>query len=267
MRPLVRSALALLVLAATQAGAHDTWFSTLEAPGAGGIALALSTGNRYPQNEFNPGAVNLQQRACRSANGKPLALEPVQEAEKHLALRAAPTPDAPLPLTCWAELKPFTVDLPADKVALYFDEIRPNAVVRAAWADMQQRGVPWNERYTKYARAEVGVPGSVGATAPAPVGMAMDIVPDVAPHTLKPRAEMGFQVLRDGKPLADFPVELVSNQLRFARWTTTDQDGRARVVLPFAGGWLLRGTDLRRSETTPDHWESRFVTLVFELPR
>lgn len=264
LRPLL---LGVLALAATQAGAHDTWFSTLDAPVAGGIALALGTGNRYPQNEFNPGAVNLQQNTCRSANGKPLALLPVQEAEKHLALQAAPTADTLLPLTCWAELKPFTVDLPADKVGVYFDEIRPSAAVRAAWADMQQRGVPWSERYTKYARVEIAAPRSSEATTPAPVPMAMDIVLDMAPHTLKPRAELGFQVLRDGKPLADFPVELVSNQLRFARWTTTDKEGRARVVLPFAGGWLLRGTDLRLSESTPDSWESRFVTLAFELPR
>jgi len=37
------------------------------------------------------------------------------------------------------------------------------------------------------------------------------------------------------------------------------------VPAPLAGRWVLRGTELRLSETEPDVWESRFVTLAFEI--
>jgi hypothetical protein len=32
-----------------------------------------------------------------------------------------------------------------------------------------------------------------------------------------------------------------------------------------AGRWVLRAVDLRPSETEADRWDSRFVTLAFEL--
>ena len=41
--------------------------------------------------------------------------------------------------------------------------------------------------------------------------------------------------------------------------------GRVRIQAPLAGQWVLRGTDLRLSERVPDTWESRFVTLAFEI--
>jgi hypothetical protein len=38
-----------------------------------------------------------------------------------------------------------------------------------------------------------------------------------------------------------------------------------RIPAPLPGRWVLRGTDLRTSEREPDSWESRFVTLAFEI--
>ena len=73
-----------------------------------------------------------------------------------------------------------------------------------------------------------------------------------------------FQVLRDGRPFAGFPVELVSERSALGIWRESDADGKLRHSLPFAGRWLLRGTDLRPSGERPDTWESRFVTLAIE---
>ena len=47
-------------------------------------------------------------------------------------------------------------------------------------------------------------------------------------------------------------------------WRETDADGLLRHTLPFAGRWLLRGTDLRLSAQRANTWESRFVTLALE---
>ena len=48
-------------------------------------------------------------------------------------------------------------------------------------------------------------------------------------------------------------------------WLQTDAQGRVRAQAPSPGRWVLRGTDLRLSATRPDAWESRFVTLAFEV--
>lgn len=267
---LVASAGALSLGGLPGAWAHDTWFSR-EGASARTLNLALSTGNRYPQREFNPTAGSLQQAACRSADGRRLPLKPQAEGAKHLALQA-PWPTATTGLSCWAELRPFSVELAPETVAVYFAEIRPPEAVRVAWEEMRQRGVPWKERYTKYARIDLAAadPRRQAPDALAgdglPTGLALDIVLDRR-QPLRPRGELSFQVLRLGKPLPQFPVELVSDQLPYGRWTTTDDEGRAHITVPFAGGWLLRGTELYPSPDTPDTWESRFVTLAFEVPR
>jgi hypothetical protein len=74
-------------------------------------------------------------------------------------------------------------------------------------------------------------------------------------------------VLRDGAPLADFAVELrgVTTLAGQERWLRTDAQGRVQVSAPAPGRWLLRGTDLRSAEARPDQWDSRFITLAFDV--
>jgi len=260
-------ACALLLAWGALAHAHDTWFSPWPAAMAGGpTRLALGTGDRFPVLEFNPQAISVAEAACRSASGQPLALLPDEEAATHLVMRVRGARDGSAARTCWAQLKPFEVSLPADKVAVYFREIRPSAAVQQAWAAMQQRGIAWQERYTKYARielpADAGAPSS--AAAPSPLGMdALLLTPAAG---VRPGAMLDFVVLRDGQPLANFPVELVSERQRFGIWRQTDGQGRVSAVVPFSGQWILRGTELALSTTMADSWQSRFITLAFEVP-
>jgi hypothetical protein len=37
------------------------------------------------------------------------------------------------------------------------------------------------------------------------------------------------------------------------------------VQPPLAGRWVLRGTDLAPAAGQPDAWESRFITLAFDV--
>ena len=91
----------------------------------------------------------------------------------------------------------------------------------------------------------------------------MDIVPD------RPTPQAGdtltFTVLRQGRPLPQFAVELVNAASGRGLWLRTDEAGRAQVRLPLAGAWLLRGTDLRPHAQQPDAWDSGFVTLAFSV--
>lgn len=252
--------LAALVLVASQGWSHDSWLSPSRgAAPAGQVALELATGNRYPVQEFGQSAAGVVRPVCVSSAGARLALQPWREQARWLDLAAQVTQGTGQPLSCWLELAPVEIEIEPRLVEVYFAEIRASAANRQAWAALQARGLPWRERYRKFARIELGQE----AAARPPAGLDLEIVlldePAIAVGRL-----LEFQVLRDGKPLAGFPVELVSERSALGIWRETDAQGKLRHRLPFAGRWLLRGTDLRPSSDRPDTWESRFVTLALE---
>ena len=246
---------AALAGAGTPANAHDSWFERLSPAGAAGQPLlALGTGNQYPERETGVGSEYLRQQGCRGgaaaagAASDKAALVPVRNAKTALLLRAPAGVQG-----CWAELTPFDIELPADKVAPYLDEMNASAALRSTWASMQARGLRWQERYTKHARIELG-PG--GAEAPAPMGM------DALLH--RRDGQFVFTVLRDGQPVPALAVELRHAAPATGSWHRTDEQGQLRLPEPAAGRWLLRAIDLRPSGTHPDQWESRFLTLAFD---
>jgi hypothetical protein len=217
--------------------------------------MALGTGNQFPRQEVPVGAPSLVESGCRGSDGRTTPLRGVRATPTALQLRAS----VANAVTCWGQQSSFEVELPADKVALYLREINPPAWVRDEWARLQSAGLPWKERYAKHARIELR-----GGSGPAqPVAMAMDLLLDER----EPRVGqlLGFQVLRDGRPLPDQAVELRGDMSPLGIWRRTDAEGRASVPVPLPGRWVLRGTDLRRSDSVPDQFESRFFNLAFEV--
>jgi hypothetical protein len=250
MQRLLALIAATLVLA-VPARAHDTWFSR-QADGS----LTLTTGNRFPVGELAVDTKYFARQGCRGeqAANTPLAL--LRYADTASVLRAAP----PGARACWVQLEPFEFELPPDKIEVYFKEIRPSAAIVVHWSALKARGLPFVERYTKSARIDLGTeaPG-------VPVGTAMDVLRETP--ALKAGAEAVFQVLREGKPLADFNVELVNERSPVGLWHRTDAEGRVRARLPLPGRWLLRGTDLRVSASDNQRFESQFITYAFEVAR
>jgi hypothetical protein len=252
---------AALLCAAASAAAHDTWFAPRAADRAGEVALMLGTGNQFPVHESGVAFEYLARSGCRgdAPQSQPIALQRVDDAPAALWLRAPARSDRPL--SCWAQLSPFEIELAPDKIALYLKEIQAPAAVREQWTRMSARGVPWKERYTKHARIEL----QPGAGAAAPVDMAMDVLLESPQRPLRPGQALQFRVLRDGQPLPDFAVELRNERSPFGLWRKTDAQGRVGFVAPLPGRWVVRGTELRLSESEPDLWVSRFVTLAFEV--
>jgi hypothetical protein len=247
---------ALLAALSSAAAAHDTWFEPLSSP-PGEANFALGTGNRFPLSDQGVDAKFFSKSACRSADGKAVALETLRYTEKNTRLRARPADASGL--TCFVQLDPFEFELPADKIEVYFKEIRPGAAVLAAWAGLRARGLPFRERYTKSARID-------GANAvPLPVDTLMDVLRLSPRGTLTVGVEAEFQVLREGQPLADFAVELINERSPIGLWQRSDAQGRVRARLPLPGRWLLRGTDLRLSPADATKWESQFITYAFEV--
>ena len=246
---------AALVLAGT-AAAHDTWFEPL--PNG---SLALGTGNRFPVNEIAVDDKYFVKSGCAAVDGKARSLDKLRFTDKATLLRPKNRAGAE-PLTCFMQLQAFDIDLPADKIEIYFKEIRPSDAALAAWADLKARGLPFRERYTKSARIDAGADAS-----PQPTGTAMDALRISPRGALTVGSEAVFQVLREGKPLPDFPVELINERSPIGLWHRTDADGRIRAKLPLPGRWLLRGTELQLSAADATRWESQFITYAFEVAR
>ena len=257
-------AVAVLLVAATVAArGHDTWFEALPATAAGQRVFALGTGNRFPVFEFPLGYEYVVGSGCRGAGASAAPLAHVEDRPTALVLRSATPLKGGAAHTCWAALTPFDVVVPPDKVELYLNEIQASPALRATWAAMAARGLPWKERYTKFARIELG---GVGLREALPVGM--DVRLDSPRQPIRAVDALTFQVLRDGAPIAGLPVELVGNLSPRGIWRKTDAQGRVSVPLPVAGRWILRGVDLRVARHSADEWESWFVVLGFEaLPR
>ncbi len=245
----------LLALASAQA--HDTWFEPLPSPDAGEVLFALGTGNRFPLFDQGVDTKYLAQKGCRVGAGAPRALGGVRYADKHTVLRTAAVDVAAL--SCWVQLDPFEFELPPDKIAIYFKEIRPTPEVLAAWDALKARGLPFLERYTKSARIDGD------AAEPLPTGTPMDVLRLAPTGALRVGNEATFKVLREGQPLPNFPVELINQRSPIGLWYRTDAEGLVRARLPLPGRWVLRGTDLRVSPDKPDRFASQFVTYAFAV--
>lgn len=252
---MTRTANTLLIaawLASTTAQAHDTWFERLpdEGPAA---RLALGTGNQFPAQESGLDERYIATSGCRAARIT-TALTATRQADRALELRA--TPGA---ATCWLQTAPFSVTLEPEKVEPYLREANPGPALRAAWAELQRRGLPWRERYVKHARIELAdAPGGT------PVPLGLDLVIEHA-GSIEPGQAFTVRVLRDGQPLAGQAVELRSEDSPLGIWRRSDASGRLTMPAPLAGRWLLRAIDLRLSATEPDTFESRFATTAFQI--
>jgi hypothetical protein len=257
---------AVCCLAAAQANSHDSWLSPARRDAAPGqLMLELATGNRFPVQEFTHKAASVSRSQCAGANGDKLALRAASQQPRWLQMKADVRSGPPL--ACWLELRPVDIELEPRAVDLYFKEIRASAADRQAWAELRARGLPWRERYRKFARIELPAAGAASPeqleAARRPAGLGLEIVV-VGNQPIATGQPMVFQVLRDGEPLPDFPVELVSERNAVGVWRHTDASGMLRHELPFGGRWLLRGTELRLSPERADTWESRFVTLAVQ---
>ena len=272
------AALGLLALASA-AQAHDTWFAPLPPGPQGEVVLALGTGARYPRQETPLDKDLVAGSGCQRLGAPPAApaatttsLQWQAYRPEAVVLRSSQPAPAGARLSCWLQAQPLAIDLDDRTAAVYLDEVRATPAVRARWAALQARGLRWQEHYTKHARIELpaGTPapasgGQAGSSGSAP---GLDLQADMPAAPLRAGDSLRVQLLRDGQPLAGLPVVQRNDLSPLALWHRSDAQGWITVALPLAARWLLSAVDLRPSDTQPDGWDSRFISLTLEsLPR
>lgn len=240
--------------------AHDTWLEPQAfALRSGDVAaFDLTSGHAFPEAEHAIRRERLARADCRVA-GKPHRMHAASVQPKSLRLTVRLQHEGAA--VCAVELKPRTIDLTEEQVAAYLDEIDAPDAIRRAWAAAPQPR-RWRETYAKYAKTTVGTGArQEDGTWSKPVGMAIEIVPESNPLTIRTGDELAVRVLRDGSPLAGLSLALAGIGTPNI-WRRTDAEGRAKFLVPSAGRWIVRGTDLRGE--AGGRWRSRFATLVFE---
>lgn len=252
-------AVAALFVAPRAARAHDTWFERIDAAAGQPLQLALGTGAHFPRYEEPVQLKYLEHLACTDERAQDHKPELARVARRHTVLSVPGLVTAAF--SCVARLQAFEIELTPALVDVYFEEIRAADTLRAIAAKQRAQGRAFEERYVKVARIEGASASPRGRMQPLDVWR---VAPD---GELKAGAEAVFEVLRDGKPLPDLPVQLLNDALPAGLWARTDAAGRVKLRLPLPGRWLLRGVDLRPPSHDGARWESRFITYTFEAAR
>ena len=142
-------------------------------------------------------------------------------------------------------------------------------------ADRQVRGESeryGSEVYSRCAKAllhvgECDAAGDARAHVSHPVGLTLEILPDVDPAVLLPGDRLAVRIVFRDQPLEGVLVEAVpdGDRTRSTR-VRTDTEGRARIELRHAGRWLLSAVHMERG-AGPERadWESWWASLSFEL--
>ena len=255
---------------ALPASAHDTWLASKQKTARAGVELDfdLTSGVRFPALGKGPKAERIGNSGCVQSGTK---FDVVPGAVRPTSLAMTARVPANASVTCYVELKPFLLDLKVTKIGEYLDEIDAPASVRQAWA-AAPTPKRWLETYSKHAKVIIpsapGQPASAVATpepVAAPVGLALEFVPEVDLSTGSLAGKLPIKVLREGQPIEGLSVELVSARNSKGTWQKTDAQGRVEFAAPAPGRWMLRATDLRVTNAAESTWASRFATLVFEI--
>lgn len=130
-------------------------------------------------------------------------------------------------------------------------------------------GAEGSEAYGRVSKAIVQVgPGNSGqGQVTRPVGLSLEIVPEVSPYAVPRPSALPVRVIYRGRPLAGALVKLTDLAHDEAPVEThrTDEAGRARFAMPKAGTWLLNVIWTRPLKGAETDFETTFSSLSFGL--
>jgi uncharacterized GH25 family protein len=266
--------LALTLLAAAPTRAHEFWMQAqpFNPPAKTASELSLHVGEYFEgeQLPFTSAYIAaLRQYAC----GEQLDLMsqvPAGVALKPFKFQLGCTGTHLIAM----DSHPSLITLPADKFTAYLHDEGLDDIVkrREATGDAAK---PGRERFRRNVKALISVNAKDKASVKtqtaqtAQTAQRLQIVPAQGTLTQAPGAAMRFQVLFDGKPLANRLVKAWykhDGQTLLVR-TRSDAGGHVVFNFPYAGPWMLSVVYmLPATETAEADWDSYWGNLTFELP-
>lgn len=123
------------------------------------------------------------------------------------------------------------------------------------------------EHYSKYPKTIIQVGDKMDNSPIKPLGLPIEIVPQVNPYELKKGDELEVLVLFQGRPLPNAKIawSFPGQGEAFAGSTKTDDKGLASIPLIKAGPYVIRLTHMEWVKMATHEWESYWTSLTFEV--
>jgi hypothetical protein len=156
--------------------------------------------------------------------------------------------------------------LPGERFEAY---LRDEGLTPAIEARAGRRGTEGSEAYGRRAKAlvQAGAGGPQDA-ATMPVGLSLEITPEVSPYATPAPAALPLRVTYEGRPLAGATVKLANlgRDVEVAR-AVTDADGRVAFAMPRKGAWRLSVVWTKAlPQAAETDFETVFSSLTFGAP-
>jgi len=155
------------------------------------------------------------------------------------------------------------IKLEAQKFEDYLREDGMEHVItaRKILGESQKEG---RERYSRFIKSLLLVGDKPDSTFKKTLGWKMEIVPLDDPYRNKVGGKLRFQILFDGKPLANRTV-FADNRDAPTQTMKTDKTGTVRMSITHRGMWIVRLVDMKRCVTdcTDADWESYWAAYTF----
>lgn len=258
----VLMATAVLMTTALPCLAHDTWLMPRSPRATEGkrAAADLTSGMAFPKNESAIKSDRVASGGWRtsSSNGR---ADRYEDGDSSLVAHYAPSGEGTAVL--FVALKPKEIELDADEVAHYLDEIGAPEALRRNWEEAGA-GATFRETYTKHAKTfvRVGEGDEADATCVRPVGFAVELIPQSDPTALSVGDELVVKAVRGGDDeLESFAVGVVCGETGESVLVRTNESGKVAFTISSPGWWLVRATDLRRQGDGT--FKSDFTTMTF----
>jgi uncharacterized GH25 family protein len=160
--------------------------------------------------------------------------------------------------------------LPADRFNAYAEDegLEPALTARARYGLGRADAT---ERYSRRAKAivQVGAPSAaLQDQVTRPIGLLLEIVPEVSPYAAAPGDTLPVRVFYEGKPLASALVKLTDLARDATPMEThrTDAAGRAVFSVPRSGSWLLNVVWTKPLRGEAVDFETVFSSISFGFP-
>jgi hypothetical protein len=250
----------LLPAVVLSAAAHDLYLVSGVAGAEGKVCARI--GERFPESTNLLAATRVELFQVRTAKETlPLKGEPAEGNQL-----CAPRPGGE-PAIAEMVVHPTFIKLEGKSFTEYITGEGFKHVIRERELE-GETDAPGRELYSRYAKVLLG---SLGKLASAPLGHALEIVPDVDPATHDIAQPLPVRIIYRGRMLGDAQVAAVyagapMEGHEFPVVTRTDREGRALLKLDRPGLWYARLIHMVPLEDDPEvHWRSFFATLTFEV--